>query len=45
MIEFEAAVPVPKKTGGSESECVDLRRVNAETDSDLFWGLKGAGER
>ena len=44
VIEFEVVVPVAGKAGhGSDHLDFELRRVNAESDPDLFWGLKGAG--
>ena len=43
VIEFEVVVPVPGKAGPGSDLDFELRRVNAESDPDLFWGLKGAG--
>jgi FAD/FMN-containing dehydrogenase len=42
VLEFE--VVVPAATGEGEELC-QLKRVNKRTDPELFWGLKGAGQK
>ncbi len=40
VAEMEVVLPIPTDAGGG----VTATRVTAESDPDLFWGLRGAGE-